>query len=83
MTQQQWLSIEKTLSGFTVQEKLELVARLMRSIQAEVSPTGNHTVEQLERLTDLRRKLAAMPTTSISDGLSNRDHDQILYGAAK
>jgi hypothetical protein len=82
MTQHQWQTIEKTLAGFTVQDKLELVARLMRSIQADVGPAGDHTREQLEKLSELRRKLTVMPAATVSDGLSNRDHDQILYGSA-
>lgn len=67
MTNQQWQTIEGTLSTLTVQEMLEPLACLMRSIQAEVGPARSHTGNQLERLRELRRKLAAMPTGSISD----------------
>lgn len=34
----------------------------------------------LENLRRLGRKLDAMPSVSIADGMSNRDHDRILYG---
>ena len=82
MTPQQWKTIEKSLADLTLQDKLELVTRLMRTIQADVAMAPEGTREQLETLSALRRKLAAMPAAAVSDGLSNRDHDRILYGAA-
>ncbi len=82
MTPQQWQTIDKSLADLTLQDKLELVTRLIRTIQAEVVVPSNRVREQLENLSALRRKLATMPTAPIADGLSNRDHDQILYGAA-
>jgi hypothetical protein len=82
MTPQEWQTIEKSLADLTLQDKLELVTRLMRTIQADVAMSPERTREQLETLSALRRKVAAMPTTAVSDGLSNRDHDRILYGAA-
>lgn len=36
--------------------------------------------QQRENLKRLGRKLEAMPVAAIDDGLSNRDHDRILYG---
>ena len=83
MTPQQWKTIEKSLADLTLQEKLDLATRLMGTIQADdvvMSPEG--TREQLETLNVLRRRVAAMPAAAVSDGLSNRDHDRILYGAA-
>ena len=55
----------------------------MRSIQAEVGPSQNGSREQMERLGELRRKLASLPVAAVTDGLSNRDHDQILYGESR
>ena len=78
MTPQQWKTIEKSLADLTLQEKLELARRLMRTIQADVAMSPEGTREQLETLNALRRRVAA----AVSHGLSNRDHDRILYGAA-
>ena len=81
MTHQQWKAIENSLADLTLQDKLELVTRLMRTIQADVAMPPGETREQLETLNALRRKLATMLAAAVSDGLSNRDHDRILYGA--
>jgi Arc/MetJ-type ribon-helix-helix transcriptional regulator len=40
----------------------------------------DRTGQQLENLRRLGRKLDAMPSVAIADGMSNRDHDRILYG---
>jgi hypothetical protein len=82
MTPQQWETIEKSLADLTLQDKLEVVTRLMRTIRTDVAMSPEETHGQLERLSTLRRKLASMPAAAVSDGLSNRDHDQILYGAS-
>ncbi len=82
MMPQQWKTIEKSLADLTLQEKLELATRLIRTIQADVAMSPKGTREQLETLNALRRRVAAMPAAAVSDGLSNRDHDRILYGAA-
>lgn len=42
--------------------------------------TSGRTGQQLENLKRLGQKLDAMPTATATDGLSNRDHDRILYG---
>jgi hypothetical protein len=44
-------------------------------------PAADRTRQQLEALGQLCRKLDAMPTAPTGDGLTNRDHDRILYGA--
>ena len=36
--------------------------------------------QQLDNLRQLGRKLDAMPVESAADGLTNRDHDRMLYG---
>jgi putative addiction module CopG family antidote len=44
---------------------------------ADVAP--DRTGQQSENLKLLLQKLDAMPPSAVADGLSNRDHDQILY----
>ena len=56
----------ETLETFTIQDKLELMACLMRLIQAEVSPAKHDVRQQGERLAKLRSKLAAMPTAAVT-----------------
>ena len=73
MTPQEWKTIEKSLADLTIQDKLELFTRLMRTIQADVAMSPDRTREQLETLNTLRRRVAAMPAAAVSDGLSNRD----------
>ena len=82
MTPQEWKTIEKSLADLMLQDRLEPVTRLMHTIQVDVAMSPEGTREQLETLSALRRKVAAMRATAVSDGLSNRDHDRILYGAA-
>lgn len=38
------------------------------------------TGEQLENLKRLGRKLDLLPTAAVTDSLTNRDHDRILFG---
>ena len=40
----------------------------------------DRTSEQRENMRRLAKKLESMQTTAVADGLSNRDHDPILYG---
>ena len=40
----------------------------------------DRAARQLENLRRLGRRLDAVPSVAIADGLSNRDHDRILYG---
>jgi hypothetical protein len=78
MTHQQWEAIERTLAGLSVQEKRELVDRILQSIGAE-SPADDHARQQRDALDRLCQKLDAMPAATPGDGLTNRDHDRILY----
>lgn len=39
----------------------------------------DRTAQQLANLRQLGQKVDAMPTAAIADGLSNRDHDRMLY----
>jgi hypothetical protein len=78
MIHQQWEAIERTLAGLSAQDKRELVDRILQSLQAE-SPAPDRALRQRDALARLCQKLDAMPAATPSDGLTNRDHDRILY----
>jgi putative addiction module CopG family antidote len=46
--------------------------------RTEADEATDRTAKQLENLKWLGRKLDSMPTESVEDGLTNRDHDRIL-----
>jgi hypothetical protein len=48
--------------------------------QKFAAPPADRTRQQIENLRRLCQKLDALPTAPLSDGLTNRDHDRILYG---
>lgn len=78
MTHQQWETIERTLAGLSVQDKRELVDQILLSIRAE-SPTPDRTRQQREALARLCQKTDAMAAATHGDGLTNRDHDHLIY----
>jgi Arc/MetJ-type ribon-helix-helix transcriptional regulator len=49
-------------------------------ISGAAGDTDDRTAQQLGNLRRLGEKLDAMPASAIGDGLSNRDHDRIIYG---
>jgi Arc/MetJ-type ribon-helix-helix transcriptional regulator len=51
-----------------------------RAVCSPAHISADRTAQQLGALDKLVQKLDAMPTSVIADGLSNRDHDRILYG---
>jgi Arc/MetJ-type ribon-helix-helix transcriptional regulator len=61
-----------------IDEALRLVGQRYQEL-GEADDSGR-TGQQLENLRRLGEKLDAMPTAAVTDGLSNRDHDRILYG---
>jgi Arc/MetJ-type ribon-helix-helix transcriptional regulator len=71
-----------------IDEGLRLVEqRLQESGETRESPmsgaaggTDDRAAQQLGNLKRLGLKLDAMPTAAITDGLSNRDHDRMIYG---
>ena len=77
MSHQQWEAIERTLAGLA-EDKGELVDRILQSLQAE-SPDPDRALRQRDALARLCQKLDVMPAATPSDGLTNRDHDRILY----
>jgi hypothetical protein len=81
-------AIEASLAGLTNAEKLELIARIARSIRSgpQSQPGTAGPIERAERQYGNRMRLiaeiAALPETPRDDGLTNRDHDKILYGSS-
>lgn len=62
-----------------IDEGLRLIEERQQELGAQTAAT-DRTHRQRENLKQLCEKLDALPTTAIADGLSNRDHDLILYG---
>ncbi len=58
----------------------EVIDEALRLVGQRYQEVDNLTVQQIENLRRLGRKLDAMPVTAVTDGLTNRDHDRILYG---
>jgi hypothetical protein len=79
MAQQDFDTAVQTLERLTTQEKLALLERLARSLQG-VTP-GISPAQQQAALQRLRQELAALQVMNPADGFSNRQHDQLLYGA--
>jgi Arc/MetJ-type ribon-helix-helix transcriptional regulator len=50
------------------------------AIGSKKTDSFDQTAQQLANLRSLNQKLDSMPTAAIVDGLSNRDHDRMLYG---
>lgn len=79
MTQTDFEAIIHTIDRLTAQEKLTLIEHLARSLQ--MASAGISPDQQRAALQRLRDGLAALPVVNPSDGFSNRQHDQLLYGA--
>jgi Arc/MetJ-type ribon-helix-helix transcriptional regulator len=61
-----------------IDEALRLVRQ--RYQDAGEDAAAERTRRQLANLKRLGERLDAMPSVAIADGLTNRDHDRILYG---
>ena len=62
----------------------EVIDEAIRLVQQRYEEAGEvavaeRTSRQLANLRRLGEKLDAMPAAAIGDGLTNRDHDRILY----
>jgi hypothetical protein len=79
MTHQQWEAIEQTLAGLSASEKQEVAKRILMSIREEGTPPQDRASTQRESLDRLCRTVDAMPAVPHGDGLSNRDHDRLVY----
>ncbi len=78
MTHQQWEAIEQSLAGLSAHEKRVVATRILQSIRTE-GLTIDRTRRQREALNRLCQSLDAMPSAQHSDGLTNRDHDRLIY----
>ena len=78
MTEQQWEVIEQTLEGLSAHEKRAVATRILQSIRVE-SLTTNRTLGQRDALNRHCQSLDAMPAVQHDDGLTNRDHDRLIY----
>ncbi len=58
----------------------DVVDEALRLVTQRYQHADHMTDQQLENLRLLSRKLDAMPVTPVTDGLTNRDHDRLLYG---
>ena len=68
-----------------IDEALRLVGQRYEGLKAapghgQPGEAADRTAEQLENLKRLGQRLEAMPTAAVADGLSNRDHDRLIYG---
>jgi hypothetical protein len=73
-----WNDLHTAVEQLTATEKLRLIEEVARSLlesSAEAEP-----VDRRVNLDRLRRELAGLPVCNPADGLTNRDHDRVLYG---
>lgn len=78
MTEAQWEAIERTLAGLTADDRRAVADRILASIPVE-SPDADRARRQREALDQLCRAMDALPAVEHGDGMTNRDHDRILY----
>ena len=76
-----WNVLQKALDHLTVPEKVELIELVARSLRAPV--TIPKPADRRTNLESLRRELVALPVHNPTDGFSNRDHDDELYGGPR
>jgi Arc/MetJ-type ribon-helix-helix transcriptional regulator len=50
------------------------------AVRSEADRSVDRVAQQLGNLRRLGQKLDTMSTAAVADGLSNRDHDRMLYG---
>ncbi len=70
-------TISNELETLSVNQKLQLIERLARSVR---NGKEHSSQEQREALEALRKELASLPVNNPDEGFSNRDHDSLLYG---
>jgi Arc/MetJ-type ribon-helix-helix transcriptional regulator len=64
-----------------VGERYQVPDEAKKSVAAKVVDESlDRTAQQLANLRRLGQKVDAIPTVAVADGLSNRDHDRMLYG---
>ena len=75
--------IEKLLSelpSLSPDEMVRLRQAIDRQLAQSPSAGAANGSQRLQALNRLRRELSALPVHNPVDGLSNRDHDRIVYG---
>lgn len=58
----------------------EVIDEALRLVGEVYRQADERTADQLENLRRLGEKLDAMPVAAVTDALTNRDHDRMLYG---
>lgn len=76
MTDRQWQFLEETIQGMSVDEKVELIQRISRSIE----PVGYTQLISAAEVFQQVAAIARLPLESAHDGFSGDDHDRALYG---
>jgi hypothetical protein len=88
MTQQQWRQFEELIENVTEEDRRAMLRRIEeRARQARDESRSTEDEEALgrrqrEALKELAERVAKIDEHSPNDGLSNRDHDHIIYGDA-
>lgn len=71
-------SIEQAARALPLPERRRLLDALAQSVREDTRPlSASERKARLDRLLD---ELAALPVESAAPAVSNRDHDQLLYG---
>ena len=73
--------IELAIARLGQREKLHLIEVLAQSLQYADDRTA--TTDRKANLDRLQKELGRLPIGNPQDGLSNRDHDALLYGGAR
>ncbi len=77
-TPRQTIEIERAIEHLNRPDRLHLIEVLVRSLQKDEQPPP--ATERKANLARLLEELGGIPTTNPEDGLSNRDHDAVIYG---
>ncbi len=75
-----WSVLKGTLDCLTTEDRLRLIEEVARSLRTP--PTATSPEQRRATLDRLRHDLSALPVANPSDGFSNRDHDDELYGGS-
>jgi len=65
----------------TETEKLQLLDRVARSLHA--SPAAKTTSNGREAVRRIVDRIVSLPVQNPDDGFAPRDHDRVIYGAAR
>ena len=82
MTQAEWQHLQEALDQLTVEEKQRVIDHVKRSLEHDSVAPADQAKQQRSALDRLRNETDKLPIHNPEDGLSNRDHDDLLYGEA-